>query len=149
MNDYAIVLQTVAAVASAIAAAAAYWVAKSTFSFQRNLLLKTASVEKIVKLLQQIYYFKSLAGQPVFDAEDEDVIGLRQRIAEVKNDVLVLEGMVSATAREDVKDVHDVVHKLHEDNVFPTGQNGPNTPLNERLDKAIDALQRVYRTEMK
>lgn len=149
MADCSTALQTVAALASAIAAIAAFWVAKSTFSFQRNSLLKAASVEQIVKLLQQLYYLKSLAGQPVLGAADEDVMGLQQKIAEVKHSVVVLEGMVSASGQEDVKEVYDIVHQLREDSVFPTGQNGPNTSLNERLEKAINALQRIYRTEMK
>ena len=149
MTDCSTALQTVAALASAIAAIAAFWVAKSTFSFQRNSLLKAASIEQIVKLLQQLYYLKTLAGQPVFGAADEDVIGLQQKIAEVKHSVLVLEGMVPARGRADVKEVHDIVHQLREDSVFPTGQNGPNASLNERLEKAINALQRIYRTEMK
>jgi hypothetical protein len=149
MSDCSIALQTVAALASAVAAVAAFWVARNAFSFQRNSLLKAASIEEIVKLLQQLYYLKSLAGQPVLGAADEDVTGLGQRIADVKHSVLVLEGMVSASARAEVKKVHDIVHKLREDSVFPTGQNAPNASLNERLDKAINALQRVYRTEMK
>ncbi len=46
-------------------------------------------------------------------------------------------------------EVYDIVHQLREDSVFPTGQNGPNTSLIERLEKAINALQRIYRTEIK
>jgi hypothetical protein len=149
MSDCSTVLQTVAALASAVAAIAAFWVAKSTFSFQKNSLLKTASIEKVIKLIQQLHYLKSLAGQPVFGAADEDVTGLGQRIAEVMHSVLVLEGMVSVSARTEMKKVRDIVHSLHESSVFPTGQNGPNASLNERLDKAINALERVYRTEMK
>lgn len=149
MSNFATALQTVAALASAIAAIAAFWVAKTTFSFQRNSLLKAASVEQIVKLLQQIYYLKSLASQPVFSAADEDVVGIGRIISEVKHSIIVLEGMVSASAGAHVKEVHDIVHKIREDSVFPTGQHGPNASLNDRLDKAIDVLQRVYRTEMK
>ena len=149
MSDCSTVLQTVAALASAVAAIAAFWVAKTTFSFQKNSLLKTARIEKIIKLIQQLHYLKSLAGQPVFGAADEDVTGLGQRIAEVMRSVLVLEGMVSVSAGTEMKKVRDIVHSLHESSVFPTGQNGPNVSLNERLDKAIKALERVYRTEMK
>ncbi len=148
MSDCFTALQTVAALASAVAAIAALWVAKNAFSFQRNSLLKAASIEQIVRLLQQLYYFKSLAGQPVFGAADEEVTGLGQRIAEIKQSVFVLGAMVSASALEDVKEVQDIVHRLREDSVFPIGQNGPSPSLSRDLDKAVDALQRVYRTEM-
>lgn len=149
MSDCSTALQTVAALASATAAVAAFWVARSTFSFQRNLLLKTASIEQIVKLLQQIYYLKSLAGQTALEAADEDVIKLGQRIAEAKHSVLFLEAMVPASARSDMRKVHEIVHGLREGSIFPTGQSGSNASFTAKLDEARDALQRVYRGEMK
>lgn len=149
MIDYSIALQTAATLASAIAAIATLWVAKNTFSFQKNSLLKAASVEQIVQLLQKIYYLKLLAGQPVLGAADEDVIELGRRIADTKHSALMLESMVSISAQSDVKKVHDIVNKLQEDSILPVGLDGPNALLNERLDEAIYALQRVYRTEMK
>lgn len=149
MTDGSTTLQTVAALASAVAAIASLWVAKNTFSFQRNSLLKAANIEQIVKLLQQLYYFKSLAGRPVLGAADGEVTRLGKRIAEIKHSVLVLEGMVSARACADVKEVHGIVHELREDSIFSTEKNEPNASLNKLLDKAIDLLQRVYRAEMK
>ena len=126
MSDCSTVLQTVAALASAAAAVAALWVARSTFSFHQNSLLKTSNTEQIVKLLQQLYYFKSLTGQPVLGAGDEDITAIGQRIAEAKHSVLLLEAMVSANARTDMRKVHDIVHGLREGSIFPTGQSGPN-----------------------
>lgn len=149
MSDYSPVLQTVAALASAVAAIAAFWVAKSASSFQKNSLLKTATIEQIVKLLQQIYYLKSLTGQPVLGAPDEVVTGLGQKIAEAKHSILLLEAMVLESARTDIKKAHDIVHGLHEGSIFPTGQSGPNASLNAKLDGVINALQCVYRAEMK
>src|SRR5690554_1433136 len=149
MSDCSTTLQMVAALASAIAAIAALWVARSAFSFQKNSLLKTANLEQIVKLLQQLYYFKSLTGQPVLDASDEDVTGLGQKIAEAKHSVVLLEAMVPESARTEMMNINDIVHGLHEGSIFPTGQGGPNSALRARLNDAIDALQCVYRTEMK
>jgi hypothetical protein len=149
MSNYSTALQTVAAFASAVAGVAAFWVARNAFSFQKNSLLKTAITEQIVKLLQQLSNLKLLAGQPVLGAADEEVIGLGQRIAEAKHSVLLLDAMVSKSARKEMKKVHDIVHRLHEDGIFPTWQIGQNALLNARLAEAIDALQRVYRTEMK
>lgn len=149
MSDCSTALQTVAALASAVAAIAAFWTAKNTFSFQRNSLLKVSITEQIVRLLQQLFYLKTLAGEPVFGAADEEVIGLGQKIAEAKHSVRVLEGMVSASARADVQKVHAIVHELREDSVFPTGQSGPNALLKQRLDTAIEALERAYRMEMR
>ena len=73
--------------ASAVAAIAALLVARSAFSFQKNSLPKTASIKQIVKLLQLLYHFKSLAFQPVLSAADEDITGLGQMIAEAKQSV--------------------------------------------------------------
>ncbi|MBS4073067.1 MAG: hypothetical protein KGZ90_17190 [Algoriphagus sp.] len=142
-------MQTVAALASAIAAIAALWVARSTFSFQRNSLLKAANLEHIVKILQQLYYFKSLTGQPVLDASDEDVTGLGQKIAEAKHSIVLLEAMVPESARTEIMKVNDIVQGLHEGDIFPTGQGGSNSALRARLNDAIDALQCIYRKEMK
>lgn len=149
MIDTSIALQTVAASSSAVAAIAAFWVARSAFTFQKNSLLKTATVEQIVKLLQQLYYLKSLAGQPVFGASDEDVTGLEQRIADVKHSLLLLGAMVPANAGQEMKKVHAIVHGLYEGGIFPSGESGPNATLSAKLDEAIDALQCVYRAEMK
>lgn len=149
MNDFSIALQMTAALASAIAAIAAFWVASRAYAFQKNSLLKIAITEQILKLLQQLYHLKRLTNQPVLGAADEDVLGLGPTIAEAKQSARLLEAMVCGGARKNMKNVHDVVHGLHEGSIFPTGQVGPNAPLNKRLDEAIGALQRVYRTEMK
>lgn len=82
MNDYNTWLQTAAAISSAVAAITAACLAKSAFTFQRNSLLKKASIEQILKLLHQLYYLKSLTGQAALGASDEDVAGLNQRVSE-------------------------------------------------------------------
>ncbi len=71
MIDYNTILQTVAAISSAIAAILALCVVKSTFTFQKNSLLKRASIEQILKLLHQFHYLKSLTGQAVLGMADE------------------------------------------------------------------------------
>lgn len=149
MTDYNTYLQTAAAISSAIAAIAALYVAKNTFTFQKNSMLKRASIEQILKLLQQLHYLKSLTRQVALGAADEDVMGLKQRISETKGSVMALESMISAHASTDVKRIYDLAHHLREENVFALGENTPNVVLSQRLDDAISALQNIYRLEMK
>ena len=73
MVDYQAWLQTIAAVSAAMAAIAAAYVAKNSFAFQRNSLLKKAIIEKILEILHHIQYLKSLTTQPALMAADEDV----------------------------------------------------------------------------
>ena len=149
MTDYNTCLQTVAAISSAIAAIAALCVAKNTFTFQKNSLLKRASIEQIIKLLHQLHYLKSLTSQVALGAADEDVTGLKQRISETRGSVIALKSMISAHASADVKKIHDIAHHLREEKVFALGENTPNLVLSQRLDDAISALQNIYRLEMK
>jgi len=149
MIDTSTALQTVAALSSAAAAIAAFWVARNAFTFQKNSLLKTATVAQIIKLLQQLYYLKSLAGQPVFGARDEDVTGLWHSIAEAKSSYLQLAVMVSPKAGREMEKVRAIVYGLHEGGIFPSGESGLNASLSAKLDEAIDALLGVYRAEMK
>lgn len=149
MTDCNIYLQTAAAISSAIAAIAALCVARCTFTFQKNSLLKKASIDQIQKLLHQLHYLKSLTSQVTLCAADEDVAGLKQRISEIGVSVIALESMISAHASTDMKKIHDIAHHLREDNVFALGENMPNVVLSKRLDDAISALQNIYRLEMK
>jgi len=149
MTDYNTCMQTAAAISSAIAAIAAVCVAKNTFTFQKNSLLKKASIEQILKLLHQFQYLKSLTGQAVLDATDEDFIGLKQRISETRESVMTLESMLSAHASADVKKLHDVAHHLREENVFACDENTPNVVIIKQLNDAISALQNIYRLEIR
>ena len=149
MTDYNTYLQTAAAISSAIAAIAAVYVAKNTFTFQRNSLLKKANIEQILKLLLQLHYLKSLTGQAVLGATDEEFTGLNQRISEIWDSVKTLESMISATANADIRKVRDLVHSLNETNVFASDDNTPNVALRRQLDDAITALQNIYHTEIK
>ena len=149
MTDYNTCLQTTAAISSAIAAIAAVCVAKNTFTFQRNSLLKKANIEQTLKLLQQLYYLKSLTGQAVLGSTDEEFTGLKQRILETRASVKTLESMISATTNADLRKIHDFVHSLNETNVFASDDNTPNVTLRRQLDDAISALQNIYHTEIK
>lgn len=54
MADCQTWLQTIAAFSAAVAAIAAAYVARDAFAFQRNSLLKKASIEQILNLLRQV-----------------------------------------------------------------------------------------------
>jgi hypothetical protein len=149
MSEYNTYLQTTAAISSAIAAIAAVCVARSTFTFQRNSLLKKASIEQIIKLFKQLYHLRALTGQPVLAVADEDVAGLQQQISETKASVIALEFLVSAPASADVKRVRDVVYGLREENVFAQDHDTPNVTLSAQLGDAISALNSIYHTEIK
>lgn len=149
MPDYNTYLQTAAAISSAIAALAAVCVAKNTFAFQKNSLLKKASVEQFVKLLTQLHYLKSLTGQAVLAAADGDVTGLKQRILETRESIIALESMLSVPPSADMKKLRDIVHSVREENVFAQDHNTPNITLSAQMDDAIRALQNIYRTEIK
>ena len=122
---------------------------KNTFTFQKNSLLKKAIIEHIIKLLSQLYYLRSLAGQAVLAAADEDVAGLKQRISEARESVVALEFMVSEPASADVKEIRDIVDRLREENIFAQEQDEQNVSLGAQMDDAIRLLQKVYRTEIK
>lgn len=149
MIDYNTYLQTVAAISSAIAAIAAVCVAKSTITFQKNSLLKKASIEKMLTLLQQLQYLKSLTGQALIDAADEAVTELPQRISETMDSVKTLESMISATASTDFVKLRDSVGALRETNFFTLDENTPNVTSSRQLTDAISALQNIYRREIK
>ena len=149
MTDYNAYMQTAAAISSAISAIAAVCVAKNTFTFQKNSLLKKASIEQILKLLHQLHYLKSLTGQAVLGATDEDVRVLKQRILETQESVMALESMISDHSSAYVKQIHDVMYHLREDNVFARDENTLNIALSQQLDGAIGVLQNIYRLEIK
>ena len=149
MADLSTYLQTAAAICSAIAAIAAFWVAKNTFAFQRNSLLKKSTVEHMLKVLHQLYYLKSFTNQTVLGAADGDVTGLEQRISETRESVTVLETMVSGGAKARVGRVRDVVQNLRGENVFAGNDQTPNVALIAKLDGAICAIQEIYNREIK
>ncbi len=142
-------LQTIAAVSAAMAAIAAAYVAKNSFAFQRNSLLKKASIEKILELLHQIQYLKSLTTQPALMAADEDVMSLKERISEARKSVVTLQPMISASTSKEIKIIRDVMDGLEEDIIFAPDDKTPSQTTAQRLDDAISALQKIYRTEIK
>lgn len=149
MIEYNTWLQTVAAISSAIAAIAAVYVAKKTFTFHRNSLLKKANVEHILKLLQQLHYLKSLTAQVALGAADDEFTGLTQRILELKANVKTLESMTSAPASADLLQLRDFVGELRDANVFAHDVNTLNVATSQQLDGAINALHKIYRSEIK
>lgn len=149
MADCQTWLQTIAAISAAMAAIAAAYVAKNAFAFQRNSLLKKASIEQILNLLHQIQYLKSLASQPVLQAADEEVIGLKDRISEARKSVATLGSMTTASTSKEISIVRNVVNGLREDLIFASDEKTPNFTVVQRLDEAISALQKIYRTETK
>lgn len=149
MADCQTWLQTIAAISAAMAAIAAAYVAKNAFAFQRNSLLKKASIEQILKLLHQIQYLKSLTRQPVLQAADEEVIALKESISEARRSVVTLESMTTASTSQEIAMVRDVVKGLREDLIFAADDKTPNLTVAQRLDEAISALQKIYRMETK
>lgn len=149
MVDYQAWLQTIAAVSAAMAAIAAAYVAKNSFAFQRNSLLKKAIIEKILEILHHIQYLKSLTTQPALMAADEDVMSLKNRISEARKSVVTLRSMISASTSKEIKIVCDVMDGLKEDIIFAPDDKTPSQITAQRLDDAINALQKIYRTEIK
>lgn len=149
MADCQTWLQTIAAISAAMAAIAAAYVAKNAFAFQRNSLMKKASIEQILKLLHQIQYLKSLTRQPVLQAADEEVIALKESISEARRSVVTLESMTTASTSQEIAIVRDVVKGLREDLIFAADDKTPNLTVAQRLDEAISALQKIYRMETK
>jgi hypothetical protein len=149
MSDYNTYLQTAAAISSAIAAIAAVYVARSTFTFQRDSLLKKVVIEQIMKLLKQLYYLRSLTVQPVLAEADEEFLGLLQQISETRASVIALESLVSTPASADVKKVRDVVFGMRKENVYTQNHKTPNDALSAQLSDAISALYKIYHTEIK
>lgn len=149
MVDYQAWLQTIAAVSAAMAAIAAAYVAKNSFAFQRNSLLKKAIIEKILEILHHIQYLKSLTTQPALMAADEDVMSLKNRISEARKSVVTLRSMISASTSKEIKIVCDVMDGLKEDIIFAPDDKTPSQITAQRLDDAISALQKIYRTEIK
>lgn len=149
MADCQTWLQTIAAISAAVAAIAAAFVAKNAFAFQRKSLLKKASIEQILKLLNQIQYLKSLTSQPVLQAADEEVVGLKDSISEARKSIATLGSMTAASTSKEIAIVRDVVNGLREDLIFATDDKTSNLTVVQRLDEAISALQKIYHTETK
>lgn len=149
MADCQTWLQTIAAISAALAAIASACVAKNVFAFQHNSLLKKASIEKIVELLSQIHYLKDLANQPVLQAADEEVVGLKDRILEARRNVITLGSMASVSASKEIAIVRGVVNGLQENLIFSSDDKTPNQTIVQQLDDAISALQKIYRMETK
>jgi putative flippase GtrA len=149
MIDYNTHLQTIAAISSAIAAIFSMYAVRSMFTFQKNSLLKQSSIAQILRTLQQFYYLKSLTGQSSIETFDDNVTGLKKRILELNESVMVLESMISNYASEDVKKIRDVTHQLREENFFAYKNNMLNTTLCQQLDSAIITLQHIYHSEIR
>lgn len=149
MADCQTWLQTIAAISAALAAIAAAYVAKNAFAFQRNSLLKKASIEQILKVMNEIQYLKSLTRQPVLLAADEEVAGLKDRISEARKSVATLRSMISPSTSKEIAIVRDVMDGLREDFIFASDEKTPNRTISQQLDEAISALQKIYRTETK
>jgi hypothetical protein len=113
--DYGTLLQTVAAACSAAAAFVALYVARKTYLFQKNSLLKKATIEQILKILHQLQYMKSLTTQVVLAAADEDVVRIKQRISEIRSNVKILESMISTHASADFRKIQDITDHLREE----------------------------------
>lgn len=148
MTDYITCLQAVAAISSAIAAIAAVYVARSTFIFQKQLLLKKMIIEQIQKLCQQLYYLKSLTIQNALNAADDDVAKLNQRIAETQECIVFLKFLISDSAQVELQKVNDFARGLRADSIF-SDDNTPNDVLCRELDDAIGRLQKIYCKELK
>lgn len=149
MIDYNTCLQSVAAISSAVAAIAAVYVARSTFTFQRQSLLKKNTIDQIQKLLQQLQYFKSLTGQAVLGTADDDFTNINLRISETQECILVLESMISVSAKAELKKVSDIVRDLDEASIYALDENTPNNELKSQLDISICILQNIYHKELK
>lgn len=149
MVEYNTYLQTVAAISSAVAAIAAVYVAKSTFRFQKNSLLKKFTIEQILRLLKQLQYLKSLTAQDALGVADSVVTSLEQRIAEMKESILILESMISDSANADLKGVRDFVYNLCEASIFANNEGVQNNIIHIELDAAINFLQNIYHKELK
>lgn len=149
MTDYNTCLQAAAAISSAIAAIAAVCVAKNSFAFQRNSLLKKANIEQILKLLHQINYLKSLASKVAFGADDKEFSDLPLRIFETRESVMALESITSIPASADVKKVREIVNSLRKENIFARDDSTPNISIIQQLNVAISALHNIYRKELK
>lgn len=148
--DYSTCFPTVAAIGSAIAAIAALFVAKSSFNFQKNSLLKKATIEQILKLLYQLQLFKSLSSQAVLDAPDDVISGLKQRILETKENLIILESMISPPASAaDITNIRNIVFHLSEYDFFVGKENKQNITISRQLDDAISVLQKIYHAEIK
>lgn len=148
MNDYNTWLQTITAISAAIAAIFAAYVARKAFAFQQNALLKKAIIEQIVKLLEQMYYLKLLAS-PCFTAADDVVTGLKDRIIEARNSVIMLESMTSASTSKELAIVREVISELREDRILSPDDKESSLAIMQQLDDAIRALQMIYRKETK
>ncbi len=147
--DYSTYLQTAAAISSAVAAIASAYVAKVAFAFQRNSVLKRASIEQMLKLLQELHYLKSLTDRTVFAVADEDVVGLNRRVSETVDTVRALEVMASPKARIGLKRIANVLDGLNESNVFAPDDATSDGTVGHRLDGAIGELQSIYYAEVK
>ncbi|MFT3761281.1 MAG: hypothetical protein QM761_01450 [Pseudoxanthomonas sp.] len=142
-------VQAIAAVSSAIAAITAVCVARSALAFQKNSLLKKASIELMLKIMWQLHYLKSLTYRAALGTPDQEFSGLGQRIADTKDDVMALESMLSATVGTDVKTIREFLCGLRESEVFAASDGVPNASIENRLDDAISAMNSIYRKEIK
>ncbi len=148
MNDYNALLQTIAAICSAIAAIKAASLAKSTFAFQRNSLLKKANIEQILRLLYQLHHLKSLTYETAWNAEDKKIIELTSNIFELRKNVTILQCMIAGPASGDVIILRHLTNDLHENNIFACDDEIPNIAAARQLDDAINVLQNIYLIEM-
>ncbi len=149
MAEYSTRMQIAAAAFSAVAAIAAAYVAARAFAFQKNELFKKVTCEQVLKILNQIHFLKSVASHAVFDASYEDIIGVEERIASIRESLVALESMVSPSASGGVQKLRDIVHGFRETRIFAKDQTEPNSALRVQLDNAINALNGIYKAELK
>lgn len=151
MTDYSTWWQTGAAICSAVAAIASARVAMRFFKFQKNSLLKQASIDQMIKLIQVISYLKRLGEISVLDSADNELEGLKSKIAEAKACISYLDSIVSKSAKVEMKVVHDFVYGLQEESIFSLGCNEADCKVVmnfELANNAIQALQRIYYIEV-
>lgn len=150
MSDYTSYLQSAAAVSSAIAAVAAVYVARSTYIFQKQSLLKKMTIEQMQKLLHQLHYLKSHTRRGALSAPDDEIMRLSQRISETNECFFVLKSMISdSSAQSDLSKISDVLLGLNEHKIYAYDELSPNNTVIRQLDDAIGMLQKIYRKELK
>ena len=82
-------------------------------------------------------------------ATDKNVVGLKDRLSEVRQSILTLRCMISASTSKDIKIICTIMDELDEYNIFAPDDKTPNQKAAQRLDAVISALQKIYQTEIK
>jgi hypothetical protein len=142
-------MEAIAAISSAIAAIASVFVAKIAFSFQRNMLLKREEIDRLLDLIGQLHYLKSLAHRSAFDVNDEDVSKLGSRLLQARSCLATIESMASESAGSGITRVRDILNGMHESRIFAIDDKTPNAECINNLDVALFELRKLYRMETK